>query len=716
MRISRRDFLKGAGVIGALATFGGLASRYGVAAEEPEVPHLTPTVCGMCPARCGVMAYTAKGRLLKLEGNYKHSLSQGRICARGSAGVKLLYDPDRLKSPLKRMAAGDYEPISWEQAWQEIGRKLQDLAKSDGPQTMAWARQPDLSDLWDRQFTAAFGSPNLFSTAGTRRGARDLACRVTVGGIPVTDLSNSRYLLLLGRDFGDGLPVSDLEALMRAKERGARLVAVDPRLSNTAAQAHEWISVRAGTEGAMLLAMMKVIIDEGLYDTTFVSAQTSGFAGLKTYLADKTPAWAASVCDIPADTIQRVAREFAAARPACAADPGWHSAWGGQYANSVQTARAALALNALVGAYGATGGLFMPSEPPLGEFKPPPTPESKAPRVDAPSGGEFPLADRGDGRLPALADIILAGKPYPVRALVCNHLNPALSLPDTNRVEEALRKLDLLVVIDVQMSETAQLAHYVLPECTYLERFDPLSVSGRLTPEVALRQPVVAPMYDCRPSYEIITGLARETGLAQYFAFNASQVISAQAIGLGLTMDQLLREGVWRGDSRRDLRFRTPSGKVELQSDSLQKAGQQPLPVYEEARERPYGIDVFRLIQGGDATQTGSSTQNNAWLHAQMPENELWINAARAARLSISPGAWVTVSSEAGSVRVKARVTETIHQEAVFLARGFGHKVRKQHFSFGKGANVNLLTVARSEPIAGGAALNETFVKVRPAD
>ncbi|MCL4534530.1 MAG: molybdopterin-dependent oxidoreductase [Bacteroidetes bacterium] len=716
MMISRRDFLKGVGAAGALAALGSVASRYGIAAEEQVVPHLTPTVCGMCTAHCGVLAYTAEGKLLKLEGNFKHSHSQGRICARGSAGVKLLYDPDRLKTPLKRNAAGDFEPISWEQAWQEIGQKLQELRQREGPQILAWARQPNLSDLWDRQFVAAFGSPNLFSNLSMARGSRNLACRLTLGGVPVSDLGNARYLLVFGRNFGESIFVSDLEALMRAKERGAHVVVVDPRLSNTAAQAHEWISIRPGTDGAMILAIMNVIVEEGLLDTAYVAKNTVGFPELKAYLADKTPAWAASVCDVPADTIRRVAREFARARPACGVDPGWHSAWGALYANSVQTARAALALNALVGSFGAQGGLLMPAQPPLGEFKPPATPPVKAIRADAPAGGEFPLADPTEGRLSALPEIILSEKPYPIRALVCNHLNPALSLPEAGKVEEALRKLDLLVVIDVQMSETAQLAHYVLPETTYLERFDPLAISTRLVPEAALRQPVVAPMYEARPAYEIITGLARATGLGDYFAFNVSQVINAQAAGLGTTLEQMLREGVWQGKNSDGLHFETPSGKIELYSERLKQAGLEPLPMYEAPAVRPSGIRSFRLIHGRDAAHTGTSTQNNAWLQNQRPENELWINAARAARLSISSGDWVQVSSDVGSVRVKARATETIHPEAVYLAHGFGHKVRQQRLSFGKGVNDNVLIADRSEPLAGGAALNETLVQVRPAD
>ncbi|MEW6233007.1 MAG: molybdopterin-dependent oxidoreductase, partial [Chloroflexota bacterium] len=359
-RWTRRQFLQVAGATAAAAIGGRLVSGgEKLATAKEEVPRLIPTVCGICDARCGVVAYVREGKLLKLEGNYRHSHSLGRICPRGSAGVKLLYDPDRLKCPLKRGADGRFERITWEQAFKEIAERLQAIKEHYGPRGLAWLRHhpftvlypseeaslssplyPDLADAWDRQFMRTFGSPNLFSHISLGRAARNAAAFYTVGALPVFDLENSRYILLFGRNHAEGMFVADTRALLTAKSRGAHIVAVDPRLTNTAAQAHEWIPIKPGTDGAMLLAMMNVIVEEKLYDTDFVGRHTTGFEQLKELLADKTPGWASHLTDVPADTIRRIAREFALARPTCGVDPGWHGAWGSFYSNSFQTARA----------------------------------------------------------------------------------------------------------------------------------------------------------------------------------------------------------------------------------------------------------------------------------------------------------------------------------------------------------------------------------------
>ncbi len=715
--LSRRDFLKGAAAVAAAVATGcqplGQPGRTNGVAKE-EVPRLVPTVCGMCEAHCGVLAYTQEQKVLKLEGNFRHSHSLGKICPRGAAGAKLLNDPIRLKIPLKRV--GDrFEPVSWELALGEIGARLQDVKKRLGAPSVAWLRHPDISDAWDQQFMRAFGSPNLFASTMLGRASRNAACNATVGAIPVFDFSNSRYVLIFGRNYAESIFTSDINRLTEAKEHGAHIVVFDPRLTNTAALAHEWIAIKPGTDGALLLALMNVIITEKLHDAAFVEKYTTGFAALADYVLDKTPGWAAHITDVSADTIRRLARDLAAQKPACGVDPSWHGAWGSLYGNSLQTARAALCLNALLGSYGAVGGLVFPPRPALANLPFPALAPVAAKRADGVGDGQFALASPTDGVPQKLPEIILTGKPYPIPALVVNHANPARSLPNTPQAEEALRKLELLVVIDVQMSETAELAHYVLPESTYLERDEPLTISERLIPEVALRQPVVKPRYDTRPAHAIIAGLAKSVGIESAFGFTARQSVEAQLKPTGETVALLDKHGVWRGKTdglSGTPRFATPSGKVELASSALKAAGIDPLPVYEPPLKEP-DLSSFRLLTGHDFAHTGTSTQNNAYLAALSDENQLWIHPARAARLGVENDGWVVVKSDIGEVRVKAKLTEGIHPEAVWLAHGYGHSAKNQKLSFGKGANDNLLVGARAEPSAGGAALAETIVTVR---
>jgi thiosulfate reductase/polysulfide reductase chain A len=282
-------------------------------------------------------------------------------------------------------------------------------------------------------------------------------------------------------------------------------------------------------------------------------------------------------------------------------------------------------------------------------------------------------------------------------------------------VEQALRALELLVVIDVQMSETAELAHYILPESTYLERDDPLAISQRLVPEVALRQPIVKPRYDTWPAHTIITFMAQGVGLGAAFDFTARQSVEAQLKPTGETAALLDKQGVWRSNLEevtRAPRFATPSGKVELMSSTLQKAGLDALPVYEPPLVKP-DLSSFRLLTGHDFAHTGSSTQSNPYLAALSDTNELWIHPARAARLGIEHGSWVVVRSESGEVRVTAKLTEGIHPDAVWLAHGYGHAVKSNNIAFGKGANDNVLVWVRAEPTTGGACLAETIVSVR---
>ena len=712
MTISRRNFLKAAGATGALAAASGPLLGPVNKAEGAAVglvSRLVPTLCGMCEAHCGVLAYTQGEKLLKLEGNFRHSHSSGKICPRGAAGGYLLDDANRLKTPLKRVGAR-FEPISWELAFNEIGASLLDVKQRLGAEGVAWLRQPDLSDAWDVQFMRALGSPNLFASSSLSRACRDAACKYTLGGVPVFDLARARYILLFDRNLAETTFPAEVNGLTEAKARGAHIVVFDPRLTNTAALAHEWIPIRPGSDGAVLLALMNVLVTEGRYDAAFVDKYTVGFPALADYLQDKTPDWAAQLTDVPADTIIRLARELAAQMPACGADPSC-----GLYGNGLQTARAALCLNALLGSYGAEGGLIFPPKPKLAALPFPSLPPVSAKRADGVGAGYFPMASETDGLPQLLPQIILTGSPYTVGAMVVNHANPARSLPNTPMVEEALRKLELLVVIDVQMSETAELAHYVLPESTYLERDDPLAVSLSLTPEVALRQPVVSPRHDTLPAHAIIAGLAQGAGLAAAFGFTARQSAEVQLKPTGQTLLTLDKQGVWQGAVSKLYgapSFGTPSGKVELASAALKAAGLDPLPVYEPPLVEP-DSQSFRLLTGPEFAHTGTSTQENPFLAALSAENRLWIHPARAARLGIEDANWAVVTSEIGEVRVKAKLTEGIYPEAVWLAHGYGHLVKSRTSSLDKGVNDNLLVGVRAEPTAGGAALAETVVTVR---
>ncbi|BDG60521.1 molybdopterin-dependent oxidoreductase [Caldinitratiruptor microaerophilus] len=366
--LSRRDFLKVSG-LGAGAALVGLprSARARAAGTERRVP----TLCEMCSSRCGVFAVVRDGRVVRVEGNPDHPVNLGRPCARGNAAPASLYDPDRLRQPLKRGPDGRFRPISWEQAIQEIAAKLQELKAQYGPQTLVWAEYQNLNSGLYRRFVEAFGSPNHTGHAALCFANRNVAYAQVFGSLPSVDYKNVRYYLSPGRNLLGGVKAGDVVKLAEARAHGARIVALDPRYSELAGWADEWLPIRPATDAAFLLALAWVLVEEDLYDRDFVAGRTVGFEEFRQAIAPYTPEWAETLTDIPAATIRRIAREMAAARPAAVVDPGWHGG-NGMYWNGFEAARAGAVVNALLGNLGAKGGLVMAPKVALGRIDNPP--------------------------------------------------------------------------------------------------------------------------------------------------------------------------------------------------------------------------------------------------------------------------------------------------------------------------------------------------------
>ncbi|MCL5039847.1 MAG: molybdopterin-dependent oxidoreductase, partial [Firmicutes bacterium] len=290
-------------------------------------------------------------------------------------------------------------------------------------------------------------------------------------------------------------------------------------------------------------------------------------------------------------------------------------------------------------------------------------------------------------------------------------LLPVRSCPDTGRFLAALKKLELVVAIDIQMSDTAYHAHYILPESAYLERSDPFEVAG---PTIALRQPVVKALGDTKGEDDIISELARAVGTGEYFNYSLEEYNDTLLAPLGISHRQLMQEGVIKVETQAPNydKLPTPSGKVELASETMKKAGASPVPVWEPPLVEPDKSN-FRLLHGHVAMHTHTSTQNNGWLHGLMPENDLWIHPMRAKDLGIKNGDLVEVESGVGKVTIKARVTEGIQPEAVFMAHGFGSTVPNQHLAYKRGANHSQLVPIITASLSGAAAQCEVLVKVR---
>jgi thiosulfate reductase/polysulfide reductase chain A len=563
-KLGRRRFLKIAGVTAAAGTAGtvvGTRASFGAqehqlttdpaaaAAWGREAGEWIPSCCNMCGGQSGILAHVANGVVDKIEpnhwnpNNYANISSDffdgytedygcrdgGKICPKGNAGIMQLYDPDRVKTPLKRtnpdkspQADPHWQQLSWEQALGEIAAKLGGLRDAGEAHKLLWISEDHAFTHIQQDFCELYGTPNYSNHSNLCDVARKASFKTVMGDErPLADFIQSRYILLFGWNPTSAIKWMYLpRVITQAIERGARMVVVDPYLSDTAAKAQEWVAIRPGTDGALALAMAHVIIRDQLYDRRFVQQWTVGFDRYARYVADKTPRWAEQVTSVPAATIERLARELATTKPALV------DAWSGpgQHSNGVQGGRAIALLNALIGAWDRPGGMMIPDKRGEKHIEPMPTHDAEQtlaqPRFD--QLDTYPLGHKS-GVYPRMFTNLLAGNgPYQPKAMVCIFQNPVMSVPGGPNVAQALAKLETLVVVDTMLSETAMLADYVLPGTVYLERYD-LNSHWVTWPALGLRQPVVPPLFGQPAEYEVVAALGRRLGLSdadgkQFFA------------------------------------------------------------------------------------------------------------------------------------------------------------------------------------------------------
>ena len=678
------------------------------------------TTCDMCLNKCSQIAIVEAGVLKKLNPNPENPKSRGMVCARGNAGIQQTYDPARIKQPLIRAGErgeGKWKQVSWDEALDFTAQKLTAIKEKYGPQGTLWSSSEGFQEEFFRNLSAAFGSPNTVRHPTLCLASVNLAYSLTYGMVPSFDVQNARYIIMSGANRLESFITPDTMALVDATtNRKSKLIYLDPRFTKTAAKADEWYAVRPGTDAAFILAMLNVIIGEGRYNKDFVSAYCVGFEQLAEHVKPYTPDWAAEETQIPAKDIQRIAREFADAAPKAIYYAGRRSSWS---RDDFTMRRAQAILNAIIGSWDRQGGLVPPAKVELGELLFLPWDDPKALRVDE-LDKNFPLAAKNDGVYLKLRENILAGQPYPVKGWMVYKQDPVSGIPDQAKTLEMLRQMDFVGVIDVQMSETAWYADVILPESTYLERLDPVQMLSGIRPVVLYRQPVIKPLHDTKPALEIVQGLAKRLNLSQYFDYTMEQWIAEQVkpLPMDLPLEYLQKHGVYTPPQfpqygttlNAEHRFITKSGKIELFSARLQEAGYDPLPVYHAPSHVPAG--KFRMVLGRHAFFTHANTSNYPWLNSFSPENTLWIHPKAARGLGISDADGVEVSSSVGVVKIKARVTPKIRPDCVFMQHGYGKRSTWETLANGGGSDAEILETAWDK-VSGGAAMHETFVKVR---
>ena len=732
MALTRRDFIRISGLgLGGLAAASGLTSGFWgldpnlVYDPATDGDRIIPTFCEMCFWKCGVLAHVKDGRVTKLKGNPDHPLSRGMLCPRGVGGTGLLYDPDRLQKPLIRTdkrGAQTFEEVSWDAALNRVAEEMRKLEERYGPESLALFSH-GFGGSWFKSLLKGYGTPNITAPSYAQcRGARDAGYTLTYGGSvgspEATDMRAARVLTFIGSHLGENMHNTQVQDLAEAVRRGARLIVVDPRYSVAAGKAEHWLPIKPGTDIALLLAWMHVIVAEGLYDHEYVARYTIGFPELQAHLRDKTPEWAFTQTSITPERIVETARIIAGGHPASLIHPGRRSNW---YGDDAQRARAMATLAALLGSWGREGGFLLPTKLAIPEIKTPPARADLPAPADMAKDQVFPFADQTLAQ--GLRDASVPGTAaYDIHGWMVYGTNLLQALPQPQKTTRAIQHLDFIVAIDVLPAEICGWADVVLPEATYLERWDDIHTPSYREPYAAIRQPVVPPLYESKPGWWIAGELGRRLGLEAFCPWgdDPEAYVGRRLAKAGHQLTEIKKTGVIHGKAQPltieegvEPVFATPSGKIELYSQQLADAGLDPMPVLRQHREPPPGL--FRLITGRSAVHTFGRSTNNRLLGEIQAENEIWINARKAKEMGLENGVQVALTNEDG-VRVgpvPLRATQRIRPDCVYTVHGFGHSAKGLRFAKDRGiADSALLSRTEVDQIMGATALHVNFVRI----
>jgi anaerobic selenocysteine-containing dehydrogenase len=677
------------------------------------------TVCMLCFQVCGINAYVKDGALLKVEGMKEHPFSRGVLCPRGQRLASVVYSQDRLRYPMEKRD-GHWERISWDQALDRIATNLEKIKRNFGARAVAVSvgsigAENIAISAFAQRWRAAFGTPNYFSIEAHCFRARIMARLLTFGTYPLEDPDRSDCVILWGHNPEASEPPLAAR-LYQALEKGLKLIVIDPK-SIPLAKKGTYVQIRPGTDAALALGMMNVIVSEGLYDKEFVEKHTVGFDRLVEHVKSYPPEKAADICGIAAEQVVEISRVFARAKGASIIQ-GINAL--DQHINGFQTSRALAILQALTGNCDRPGAWAV-------------NPFMKLSDLRLPVGGEpigaeeYPMFRRlwnmtaPYGQQMLIPDVLLTGKPYPIKAMIVSGGNPAASWPDSAKLREAFGKLDLMVVMDLFMTDTAKMADIVLPACSSLEMTG-LAYNYGLTggmPFVMLSPKIIAPVGECWPDWKFYTELGRRMGYGEYFPWNRGEEVCEHFLKASPVTMQRLKDnpgGVWYGERCYNIeakgQIRTPSKKIELYSQTLADAGYDPIPVHKEptqsrARCPELAEDYPLILNTGARTveYTHWQLKNIRELRELAPDPIAELNPATAGEYKVQDGEWMVVETQKGRIRVKAATTKDMMPGVINVLHGWSG----DH-------NQNLLTqTAPRDPVTGYPELRAVACRISPA-
>jgi thiosulfate reductase/polysulfide reductase chain A len=732
MNLTRRNFLKTASIaaasvplskVVAKAESGVVKAPLVASGSFKDTQTAVGGVCEMCFWRCQLVGKIRDGRLVKLEGNPKSIDNGVSICARGNAGIKMLYDPDRLKYPLKNVGkrgAPKWQRISWQEALDTCGSKLKAIVDKNGAKSLAIFPHGASASYPMHFFEHTVGTPNVSEASFFQcRGIRDTAYLATIGMAPGenVDMANTKVLFLLGNHLGENIHVSHMKRYLKGLENGAKLVVIDPRYSASAAKSDIWVQIRPGTDTAMLLAIMNYLIQNNKYDADFVEEYGEGFeemaAGIKEWTLEK----AALECDIPAAQIKEVADLLAANMPNVAIHPGRHVSW---YGNDFQRQRALACLTGILGAFGVKGS-FVPPKGPKGLAK------ISWPKEEEEDGAnlkeEADLYHFSPPGTPTdlIRDTAITSEPYPIKGCVIWGQNPIQTIPNQEKTIKMLEQMDFVMCVDVMPTDITMYADILLPECSYLERYDYIKTGTQWNfadeqqQYIAPRMPLVAPGFERKESIYITNEIAKRMGYEDKIPTKSQEeMIETRLAGVKLSIAQVKAEDGIHIQPGKDPYGVMEDLTVSFFSEDLEDAGYPPIPTYIPVERAPEGY--ARLLYGRTPLHTFNRTMNNAWLMAAVDSNPVWVNDKLAAKLGLKEGDTVSMVNQDG---VKSRTTTTvkvtpgIREDSVYIYHGFGSMNPEMTLGHNKGIDdTSLITKLAVDPETGAHGMRNNFVKL----
>jgi menaquinone reductase, molybdopterin-binding-like subunit len=794
--VSRRSFLKATGAVGAASAIAGCLPKRkdhtAQALEKSPVPgsdkwylgeeKMIASSCGQCSVNCGIQVRVVEGRAVKINGNPQSLLVGGKLGPKGQTGLYTVYDPDRIQTPMKRLGnrgAGQWQPITWEQGIQEVAQKLAAL-RSDGQShrlsVFCGTPRGFMRDLFGR-FCRSYGTPNLFHSLSAGDAALAMAMEAAMGipDIPSYDADNTTYILSLG----SGLFESTCNGVHFARSTGkfrrnhptrrSKIVQVEPARTPSGQAADEWLTIRPGTYDVLALGLAHQLVKANLHDKAFIESQTTGFdrfaAALENYPIDKV----AEITGMRAKDIFRLAWELAESKPSIVVVDARSTAT----SNGLNIARCALALNAILGSIERPGGIVGRKELPLSDWNAV-TPDLiaeaglKQPTLDGRERGQFPL---GEASMDAFPEAVLAEGAQTPEALFLYYSNPLYSKNVPDRFHQAFEKIPFIVSFSPFLDESAHFSDLILPDHTYLERWeDATPPPFGFQTGIGIRRPVVEPLYQTLHTGDALIRIAKGmTGsVAEAFPWETfkdameERLKSLATLQRGIFSEEdpddfikkLYKVGCWFDDpvapESWKQAFQTPSGKFEFYSQSiesklrrsaeakqqtleaaLQNLGQKDMesiclplpsiPVFSGAQ------DAFPLVfmpyqAMGHAIGSGANIpylKELVGLQHGLFASESWrtwveIHPETAHGLGIAHGDRVWVESPVSHLPAYALLSVSVPKQVAMMTLGAGH-TQFGRFARDKGANPLHLLAADVDPISGFSSRCATRVRIKKA-